>query len=96
MSIFAVEYIYHDLPDVRAATLARHRDYLGALAEDGRLLGSGPYADGSPGALLVFRVGGRSVLDPLLAGDPLAVAGLIAETRVRPWNLGLGPWASKA
>jgi uncharacterized protein YciI len=96
MSIFAVEYTYRDLPDVRALALARHRAYLGTLAEDGRLLGSGPYTDGSPGALLVFRVDGRAALDALLAADPFAVVDLIAETRVRTWDLILGRWANGA
>ena len=93
MSIFAVEYSYHDLPELRSQTVARHRAYLGSLAEDGRLLGSGPYTDGSPGALLVFRVDGRPALDALLAADPFAVVGLITETRVRTWDLILGGWA---
>ncbi|PVU81292.1 hypothetical protein DDP54_15415 (plasmid) [Cellulomonas sp. WB94] len=93
MSIFAVEYTYNDLPDLRTQELARHRAYLGSLAEDGRLLGSGPYTDGSPGALLVFRVDGRAALDTLLAADPFAVVGLIAEARVRTWDLVLGGWA---
>jgi hypothetical protein len=96
MSIFAVEYTYRDLPDVRAAALAEHRTYLGTLAEDGRLLGSGAYADGSPGALLVFRVEDRAALDPLLAADPFVAAGLLAETRVRTWNLIIGGWADGA
>ena len=83
-------------PNVRATTLAQHREYLGTLAEDGHLLGSGPYSDGPPGALLVFQTAGRAVLDSLLAGDPFTVAGLIAETRVRAWDLVLGRWANEA
>jgi uncharacterized protein YciI len=94
MSIFAVEYTYRDLPEVRAAALAEHRAYLGSLADDGRLLGSGPYSDGAPGALLVFRTEGRDALDALLAADPFVAAGLLAGTRVRTWDLIIGGWAS--
>jgi uncharacterized protein YciI len=93
MSIFAVEYTYRDLPDVRAAALADHRTYLGSLARDGHLLGSGPYTDGSPGALLVFRAEARAPLDALLAADPFVAAGLLAGTRVRAWDLIIGAWA---
>ncbi|MGV8979287.1 MAG: YciI family protein [Cellulomonas sp.] len=93
MPIFVVEYTYNDRPDLRTQEIARHRAYLGSLAHDGRLLGSGPYTDGSPGALLVFRVDGRPALDALLAADPFAVVGLIAAASVRTWDLVLGGWA---
>jgi len=94
MSIFAVEYHYHDLPDVRAAALAEHRAYVQSLADDGRLLGSGPYVGGAPGALLVFRVDGPESLDTVLAADPFARVGVLSRTAVHEWDLLSGLWAT--
>ena len=60
------------------------------------LLGSGPFEDGAPGALLVFGTADRAQLDTVLAADPFALEGLIAETDVREWDVVLGPWATGA
>ena len=94
MTIFAVQYQYNDLPDVRAAALMEHRAFLAALAADGRLLGAGAYTGGVPGALLVFDVAGRVALDAVLASDPFAHVGLLASTDVREWSITSGPWAA--
>ena len=62
MPTYAVRYTYDERTDVRDHFRAEHRSYLSALAEHGTLLGSGPFTDGDPGALLVFRAavaGGR-------------------------------------
>jgi uncharacterized protein YciI len=93
MPIFAVQYAYDDRRDLQGAVRPDHRAYLRGLADDGLLLGSGPFTGGEPGALLVFRVDSRDALDTILAGDPFARAGVIATTTVRPWELILGTWA---
>ena len=55
-----------------------HREY---LLSQSTLLGSGPFVDGAPGALLVFGTADRAELDAILAADPFAVEGLIAADR---------------
>lgn len=95
MPTFAVQYTYDARHDLQAAIRPEHRDYLRSLAVDGSLLGSGPYTDGVPGALLVFRAHDRATLDELLSGDPFARAGLIAATTVRTWDVVLGPWSKQ-
>lgn len=95
MPTFAVQYTYDARLDLQAAIRPEHRDYLRRLAVDGSLLGSGPYTDGVPGALLVFRAQDRVTLDALLSGDPFARAGLIAATTVRTWDVVLGPWSDR-
>ena len=96
MTTFAVTYSYRDLPDVRAAALAEHRAYLADRAAAGQLLGAGAYAEGAPGALLVFRTDGRAELDTVLAGDPFTRVGLLEAVDVRVWGLTIGPWAPAA
>lgn len=93
MPIFAVRYTYDARTDLQDAIRPEHRAYLRGVAERGELLGSGPFPEGPAGALLVFRTADRDALDAVLTADPFALAGVIAETEVRTWNLVLGPWA---
>jgi len=94
MSLYAVQYRYDQRTDLQDEVRPTHRAYLQQVAERGQLHGSGPYTDGQPGALLVFDAPDRAALDALLADDPFARAGVIAETTVREWKLVIGPWAS--
>jgi uncharacterized protein YciI len=95
MTLYAVRYTYDERSDTRDVVRPEHRAYLGSLADQGLLLGSGPLTgDGQPGALLVFATGSRDELDDLLAADPFAREGLIAATEVRGWDLVIGPWAA--
>lgn len=96
MTIYAVEYTYDERAAVRDAVRPEHRAFLRTVAEAGALLGSGPWLEGAPGALLVFRAPSRDELDALLAADPFAREGLIARTQVRAWDLVLGPWSASA
>lgn len=93
MATYAVRYTYDQRADLQDEVRPEHRAYLRDVAERGELLGSGPYADGAPGALLVLDVADRAALDAVLAADPFAVAGVIADVDVRAWTLVLGPWA---
>ncbi|WP_136519877.1 YciI family protein [Cellulomonas telluris] len=96
MTLFAVRYTYDDRTDVRDAVRPEHRAWLAGLADEGGLLGSGPFADDAePGALLVFRAEDEPGLRGLLADDPFAREGLVAATEVRTWQLVLGPWADQ-
>lgn len=96
MSIFAVQYTYDDRRDEQDAVRPDHRAYLRGLQEQGTLLASGPWAEGRPGALLVFRTDDAQTLEALLAADPFARAGLIADTSVRGWNVVIGGWPEPA
>lgn len=94
MSLFAVRYTYDERAEVRDAYRPEHRAWLAGQADAGVLLGSGPYTDGEPGALLLLRADDEESLRGLLAQDPFAREGLVAATEVRGWNLVLGPWAA--
>jgi uncharacterized protein YciI len=96
MPTYAVRYTYDERTDVRDAVRPEHRAYLAGLAERGVLLGSGPFSDGDPGALLVFRTDDRDALDAVLVADPFAREGIVRETDVRTWDLVLGPWSATA
>ncbi|GGM49021.1 hypothetical protein GCM10012275_19910 [Longimycelium tulufanense] len=92
MARFAVQWVFNDNTEVRLKVRPTHREYLRQLADRGLLLGAGPW-DTDDGALLIYEVTDRAQLGELLAADPYTAAEVIAETRVREWNLVLGPWA---
>jgi uncharacterized protein len=94
MPTYAVTYTYDERADVRDVFRAEHRAYMALLEEQGTLLFSGPYADGTPGALLGLRADDEDALADALAADPFAREGLIAETGIRPWTVVRGPWSA--
>lgn len=96
MTVFAVEYVYAaNSSAVRDERRPAHRAWLSTLAEDGRLLTSGPYGDGA-GALLIFKVQDEAELNELLKQDPFAVAGTIAGIRTTEWTPVIGILAAHA
>ena len=94
MSTFAVRYSYDERADVRDLVRPEHRAWRAGQAEQGALLGSGPFADGEPGALLVFRADDADALALILAQDPFSREGLVRSTEVRAWDVVLGPWSA--
>ncbi len=90
MSIFAVEYVYDpDQEGLRAEHRPEHRAWLEGLVEQGRVLASGPFADGS-GALLVFSSETESHLNELVGQDPFAREGVISAVKTTAWNPVIG------
>lgn len=90
MSIFAVEYVYSpDHEDLRARHRPVHRQWLEGLVSDGRVLASGPFADGT-GALLVFSAESEADLNQLVSEDPFAQAGAISAVKTTAWTPVIG------
>lgn len=74
-----------------------HVEYLQGLIEAGKLRASGPVVGGTLRAgLLLFTVESRAELDALIAADPFAIEGLIAELTVTEWNPLFGAFAGEA
>lgn len=93
MTVYAVRYTYNDHTEHRLVVRPTHRAWLAERLAAGELLASGPFTDGEPEALLVFRAGSRDELDAMLGRDPFADADVIAAIEVREWEQVLGPWA---
>lgn len=64
-----------------------HVDYLRNLIDQGKVRASGR-AIGLPlrSGLIVFHVADRTELDQLIADDPFARAGIIAELSITEWD----------
>lgn len=95
MAFFVVNYTYRTDADLDAER-PRHREYLGALAEQGLLRASGPLVDAeAPGGVLIFEVESVARVQELLADDPFKAADCIADTRITQWNPVIGAFAPK-
>ncbi len=91
MPQFAVEYTYEANSDVvRDEHRPRHRDWLRGLYDEGTLLLSGPFADGT-GGLLIFSACDAAWLADLLAVDPFNEVGVVANVRIKAWTPVIGP-----
>ncbi|MER3420861.1 MAG: hypothetical protein C4290_10205 [Chloroflexota bacterium] len=78
-----IEYIAD--PDKVQSVRPVHREYLAKLKEQGRLVASGPFADGS-GALIIYEADSPEQAEALLKADPFYQAGVFLSWRIRPWN----------
>ncbi|MET4096926.1 YciI family protein [Arthrobacter sp. UYCu712] len=96
MTVFAVEYVYDvESSETRNASRPAHREWTAALAQEGTLLASGPYGDGS-GALLIFKAADEAALNEVLKQDPFNAASAISGTRTTVWAPLTGLLASHA
>ena len=91
MPKFAVEYSYIEDVPRRHAVRPEHRDYLRALADQGKVLVAGAWTADN-GGLLVFETEDETELQGILDKDPYKSAEVIAATKVTPWTPVLGAW----
>jgi uncharacterized protein YciI len=95
MPQFAVEYTYTDnSTQVRDEHRPRHREWLRGLYDEGTLLLSGPFADGT-GGLLIFSAVDADWLADLLQVDPFNEVGVVANVRIKAWSPIIGPIAAE-
>ncbi|MEU6561000.1 YciI family protein [Nocardia nova] len=93
MPIFAVHYTYSETTAAaRDEHRPRHRAWLSDLVDQGVVLSTGPYADGS-GALILFSADDAATMETLLAEDPFAQEGLITDKRFVEWTPVMGVFA---
>ena len=85
VTIWAVTYDHPDEAGWRAH-LPAHLAWLQDRLADGTLLASGPFPGADRAALLILNVPDRAALDALIATDPFAVQGLIANLSLREWD----------
>ncbi|GAA4415151.1 YciI family protein [Actinokineospora soli] len=94
MAWFTVDTTYTDDRALLDRVRPAHREWLGAYAESGAVLGGGPWADGS-GGFFIIAADDRAALDDLLAKDPYTLEGVAVRRVIREWTIVLGPWAGQ-
>jgi uncharacterized protein YciI len=85
MAKFAVLLTYGDDGGLRQRVRPKHREYLWSLANEGKLLHAGPFADDS-GALLVYECESLDEAEAMLAADPFSTEGVVVDSSIREWN----------
>lgn len=89
MNTFAILYEYVDDAEKVAAFRPEHREFLGRLADEGTLIGSGPFTDAAGGALIIIRLPEPATAEDagtLFDQDPFKIHGLITSRTIRTWN----------
>ncbi|AZA11618.1 YciI family protein [Corynebacterium gerontici] len=89
MNVFAVEYTYDPNSSAIQEIRPRHREFLGQLKTEGKLIGSGPYTDGDGGALIVIRLQEGSSIEQareLMDQDPFHTEGALDDRNFHSWN----------
>lgn len=89
MAWYTVETSYVDDRAKLEDSRPRHRAYLQALVERGKVGAAGPWADDSAG-FAIYQVDDRAELDRLLADDPYTVDGVAKARTVHEWKVVLG------
>lgn len=84
MPLFVVTLKFTDDAERRQQIRPTHRAYLKTLVEAGKLEQSGPYADDS-GALLIYDAADVAEVQEILANDPYAPNGIVAEVAIHEW-----------
>jgi uncharacterized protein YciI len=88
MSYYAVFYDY--VPDYmarRGQFREQHLRLAGAAHDRGELILGGAFADPADGALIVFRVADKSVVEDFVRADPYIINGLVKKWEIRPWTV---------
>lgn len=90
MSLFVVHYAYSaETANERSLVRHEHAKYLASLQQDGALVLSGPYTDGT-GALFLVRADSAQSCSAYFDDDPFWSAGLVEGRAVRQFLVGFG------
>ncbi|MFF0487811.1 YciI family protein [Nocardia sp. NPDC004068] len=90
MPLFAVHYTYAEAAAAgRDEHRPEHRAWLSGLVDQGVVVTSGPYPDGS-GALIIVRAEDADAVTKTLTQDPFAREGLIESVRFVEWQPVMG------
>lgn len=89
MTYFAVHYLYADDSERIIKLRPVHREWLGSLEDDGKLVASGPYTDGLGGALILIQLSESATIndaEELMNKDPFHQENVLAGRTIRVWN----------
>ena len=73
-------------PQFRAAHVKHAREYLAR----GELILGGAFADPVDGAVLLFSVSSKDLVEAFAKADPYVTGGLVTEWKVREWTSVVG------
>lgn len=83
--MFVLELAFDDNPE-RLAHRGVHREHIRVAAEQGAVLGGGPYSD-EMGAMVVLTAATRAEAEAFVADDPYYSAPGVTVVSLREWNV---------
>ncbi|QLE70584.1 helix-turn-helix transcriptional regulator [Streptomyces rectiverticillatus] len=86
---YVVERTFRTLDSRFSRLWSAHEAYLHALSARGTLIGGGPW-DGEGGEILLIDAPDEISLHRALRPDPLVRESLVAQSRIRNWNVAYG------
>ena len=93
---FLLSYDYvENVVERRTPYRDAHLQLARAALDRGELLMAGAFADPVDGAVFIFRVADRSVVEAFVKQDPYVVNGLVTAWRIRPWTVAVGGLADR-
>jgi uncharacterized protein len=81
---FATVFQYGNQDQI-AGTRPSHREYLGQLRDQGKIVASGPFEDDS-GALIIYEADTQEEAEALIEADPFRAAGVFQSYTIKPWR----------
>lgn len=83
-------YVIHDYISKRAKYREAHLKLARAANERGDLVIAGAFNNPPDGALLVFKVSDKSVVEDFVKNDPYVLSGIVARWEIREWTVVIG------
>jgi len=86
--------LFYDVVDDFANKRLPFRELHLGLAREaharGEIVLAGALADPADGALLIFQVSDRGVVEDFVRKDPYVAGGLVSRWQIRPWTVVIG------
>ena len=88
MKYFAVTYTYGEDQTLVDATRPEHREFIASQLSLGRIVGSGPYVDGTQALIIIQLSDTATEADAaeVMDQDPYTLKGALAKREIREWN----------
>ncbi len=83
---FAVALEYDPTDPKIAEYRPLHREYLGVLRDEGKVVLSGPFAENA-GGLIVYEAPSLEVVQEFVAADPFTIHGVTKKHTIHQWTI---------
>ena len=82
--------LYDYVPDIlekRGPHRAEHIGNAKKMAEEGKMVMAGAFADPVDGGLFIFKDATKEEIDAYVEADPYVVHGLVSGWKIKPWTV---------
>ena len=91
MTTYVLIYNYVDnYLEARTPHRPEHLGIAKGYVEQGQLLMAGAYSSAPHGAILVFNVDDKAIIEEFAKNDPYTKNGVVTSWEIREWNVAVG------